>query len=755
MNLNYEVLHSMDSPIQDGEKFITQYKVKVKDEDDSLRDLIVTIKSKKVLTSNEINSHIQSVALLANIYKVGPSEEYKNKSIVIRGKKLIKESHCSQSGTKIIDNFHNDLVDKVQKYSNRIKSAQQNQGHGAHFAEIQKYTKKHEMVLNAFHHIVEDNIIPHDEEDIPHIKAETPLSVEKKGGVLEVNSTSHVVTPQSRPSELRDSMIARRSLLTSISPLDAKTPEEQGKVLEIDRPSFDRPINNVLMGTFIDPNQPKKDNVMGEETVIRENVIMDLLKQTQKKLSSFEDNEMIPAEIERYEEIIKVCKQRLEEGKTWIGSNEFRDLLMECVDLDHCKTLQEGVSAYKVLMKNYLPAAVNIRSHLSAAQNGPKLDQVEMMRLGVISDMRNGHTNLFEMKQMLKNRDLRIKKYMQLIDQLKRLTEKNDEVTREMIVLKYAADQLASHKTLIEAVRDRREHLQQQFIQLVLYQIKNMDPQGIGRFLPLFHLSLLNQFANANDSTGWRKDEGNFMEDMAEIFEEMKGVELVFDGLGPFLDEEKGIIHLPQNVKEKGVPKEVKLIPVFGNISVQGSTVNKSRQQKINEQMIADGYSLLFLELTNAKQEKDLKSIEKIEKLYLQWKEISQRLQKGESSYHLAIKVMDVLLQTKSIRVSAGCMSAKDRTGVVCGRVALNHVMRIRQDEKNYTSEQLKMMKKENVAKMLEPGRPALDIAIECNQVSANPVPVYTLKTVAKVPGMYARDEMRRMARLTAMIVKK
>ncbi len=161
------------------------------------------------------------------------------------------------------------------------------------------------------------------------------------------------------------------------------------------------------------------------------------------------------------------------------------------------------------------------------------------------------------------------------------------------------------------------------------------------------HIGLLNQDKKEIDGTGWNHHEANEMTDMAEIFQEFKGKALIFDGLGPFIDE-NGNIHLPQ----KNTTKTLTLNPFFVNSSVQGHKDDNKNLTAIhiNEQ-----------------------TFDELKKYSIENENFSEILagmslvfeKKNHTSYQTAIDLI-YWARMAGFMISTGCLSAKDRTGFTC-----------------------------------------------------------------------------------------
>ena len=340
--------------------------------------------------------------------------------------------------------------------------------------------------------------------------------------------------------------------------------------------------------------------VVGRETVERFNVVQMTKEQTQKRLdhlNTLENTPDIQTQKERCEKIISECDSRIQKGTNWIGSSDFRDELEKAASALKEKSLDAGVKEFTELMQKRIPAAANFRNH-KAVSGGT---EINMVRLGAMTDMSNNYVNLGELKEIVKDDNKRSIKYQELEKQLELEIKKqsSSSSSRKAIVLKYALDQLATPETLKAALADRSFHMKQQFLQVVRQHVANTgDPASLGSMLPMAHISLLNQYSNGDDPTGAHNDEGNSMRDMQSLFEEMKDCRIVFDGQGPYIDDDN-VIHLEEckvtNNQGEQVPKEVTLKPIFFNISVQESSMNDGGRVNNGDQAKINGDSIEYL----------------------------------------------------------------------------------------------------------------------------------------------------------------
>ena len=214
---------------------------------------------------------------------------------------------------------------------------------------------------------------------------------------------------------------------------------------------------------------------------------------------------------------------------------------------------------------------------------------------------------------------------------------------------------------LQDLVAERTQLLEQQMIQLLHTQVLS-DPDRIekllqdGKPLDLVHIGLLNPQKKELDKSGWMHDEGVEIEDMRAIFQRCNGKTLVFDGTGPMIDGDK--VHLPLKFKSQNT---LPLRAAVFNISPQGYVENTGLQKEANQEAIA-----------TLKESKDMMLALSKDSLFARL----QAPEKNAKGYPMAIELFQTLLQAKgSLFVSLGCLSAKDRTGLVADAAVIRSVV--------------------------------------------------------------------------------
>ena len=469
------------------------------------------------------------------------------------------------------------------------------------------------------------------------------------------------------------------------------------------------------------------------------------LKDKQKKLRALKHKEAglpdLPQQRQTLKKQIKSLKKKIERSdqeiqqatkldEGWIRSTYFRDLLTK-----H-KSFEKAAEVY-------ISAPVNMR-HQS-------YEDVGFLRLGVISDPRNGWTNFKKLKDILKA--LRVNDRQLLENQVAALKEERKDYLKKgemnkVASLDYALEGLRDLKSIDKSVTERRKVLSEQMLQLVIEQVeKNQDKissQPNGGVFDLIHVGLLNPKNSECDSLGWMHDEANQMLDMAEIFKEFaidpetgKHKKLIFDGKGPFIDDH-GNIHLPSLRCQDVMPQELILDTIFFNVSVQGHNKNDGIQKAINR----EGMQKLK---AKKKDSPHVTNFESIEKLF----------ESGKSNYKIAESLSIALIQANFV-ISIGCLSAKDRTGVVADRIIIHffeqriHQFQQEDPEKLTKAKMEKLLHKYQIS-LFDPKSPAAlivkdntgSVIVKC---SAFKIPAYSEGLSGKIRRMgYYEEQMKEL----------
>lgn len=437
-------------------------------------------------------------------------------------------------------------------------------------------------------------------------------------------------------------------------------------------------------GKEITHNYEYKGTVYGKEKVERREAVADLKVSLTKQITILEEaldqkkqeqtrdpqSYTLHKQIHFLEAEIQLCKKSLENtqniGDDFIKSSFYRSEVQKVIDSG--QNYEEGID------KICLGGAVNFRYQgCETAQR-----EVGFFRLGVITDPKNGFTNLQELRQLAADPaklqakiDVLTKEYDELKKELRKSENGLKKNQGKLAAYHYALKQLSLGR--IDATIQEREHiLNNQMLQLVQGQVeKNLaslidDPSK--KTLNITHLALLNRKTNSQDPTGWVHDEANEILDMNEVFKDFAGKTLVFDGKGPCMDAD-GKLHMAQSLEdETGMPREVKLETNFVNITVQGHTKNDGIQEQINTTAVAE-----IIKKAKQKAAEDPANSDYQDALKLLTK-LQKELNNGKSSYRMA-EDFSVALIKLDMPLSMGCLSAKDRTGLVAARAILRIVM--------------------------------------------------------------------------------
>lgn len=419
------------------------------------------------------------------------------------------------------------------------------------------------------------------------------------------------------------------------------------------------------------------------------------------------------AEIKHYIQVIKNIREfRHDDDKEWVTTNNHRDKI-------------DDYQNYDVSMEKYIPTAVNMWAH-SYISNKNRVEG-EVIRLGVISDMRNGWFSLKFLK-MIKEKETnpelinaiiqdQIEKILKElckhgaigIDQkdisfvnkkLEKIQEKiRDgklpyEKLKKMYYLqsaRYAIDKLLKIQNSLkksnfdlvmeELIGDRRRILRDKMLQLVTAQIsRNPLLAEKENVFEIFHQGLLNGFSRKLEPSGWMHDEAIEIEDMAEIFSDFNGKKMIFDSSDPYEDL-NGDIHMPAPTEKlKGQTRE--LNSYFINISPQVNTRNSGIQRKINDD------TLMKLESRNSRRHRELEELNKklntsgykatkeeqdylsnlridIESKEREVNQLRNALNFAQGGYKKAEEICGILMKFKNALKSIGCFGAKDRTSEI------------------------------------------------------------------------------------------
>ncbi len=405
------------------------------------------------------------------------------------------------------------------------------------------------------------------------------------------------------------------------------------------------------------------------------------LAELQSSLKKLENsvNEQLPDRIALLEEKIKrVTTQQKEQGTVYVDPNRFR----------HDVQAHESDPTSKTASESYIPALVNLR-HESVSTGNNEGPSTHYARSGSITDTRDGTTNLRDLKAYAKDSSALDKRIAELkVKYTKAMTP--GHFTRKKTRLAKAALYKKELNTLKElkknpqiSIASRRDVLQDQMLQLLATQVKH-DPEQfstdsfsslMGTF-SIAQVSMLNPSKNKvkGKNAEFVQNERNQMLDMAEIFAEFDGKTLIFDGKGPFIDND-GVVHLPTKKDDAdGKPIQRTLNATFHNISTQGQTKNTGEQAEVNQA------SLEKIETQLQSYEKKIAALpagerknsynHKISQRRKQFESIKDRLNnKQESNYKIG-QDLAKFHQGLGAALGINCFSGKDRTGYAAVKLA-------------------------------------------------------------------------------------
>ncbi len=346
-------------------------------------------------------------------------------------------------------------------------------------------------------------------------------------------------------------------------------------------------------------------------------------------------------------EIICKTQKNLEtdavaDKRKFFDSNYHRAFMIQQLKQAKGKPLDGAL--YKELADKASPGLINAR-HINLVSEAGETHG--LLRLGVMSDLRNGTTNLRDLKKIVANpalKDIAVRKLQKERDAYK-------PQTAAYASLQMAIQQLTNAEA---ALLERSERMNLQMLQYLTAQAERQRPAGDS--WNVVDIRLLDPGKRQMDKKcGWVHSEANELLDMAEVFKEFNGKRVVLGSDGPHIDGDTIFIPLPD--AKPGDKQEVTLSATLLNISIQTSSLfrspkNQGLQAEINRQALDN-----LRKLGNTKLFEDP-----------DWKSMCKSLEKGESTGVVAEEAVTALMRNGNFSVSVGCLSAKDRTGFVVGR---------------------------------------------------------------------------------------
>ncbi len=446
----------------------------------------------------------------------------------------------------------------------------------------------------------------------------------------------------------------------------------------------------------------KKDkNVLLDKYLGQAPLSEEAQKNIKKRNQLSKNIEGLRAQIEKAEEEIKTREKNINNAKIqrFVSNKSYLDSGYTRGVLTISKTHEEA-------RKTFVSAPINGGYHeielLNPDHPNNVVDKVGFYQCGILHDPRNGFTSLKELQEIKKEIDQGNskpldKKVTELEKRMKKLNKKGG-TTKQIEALEFALQQFKivnnitdkdeRLKILGKIIKDRKDFLASQFICLLMTQIDNnmdsIEKLKNGEDFTLFHLALLNIKKKEFKENGWGHFEENMMQDMYAIFKEFDGYTLVFDGTGPFDDADTKTIYCPELKDVNRELKKIKLSTIFMNTSVQGHKKNDGSQAEINTEALN---KLMGMLRKKEKIENDRDKKKVLTKSIRKLKGIRSKLEdKKKSNFFLAEDIMTVVLNLKKegIAVSQGCLSTKDRGGILGVRACMRQLKKHLKKFKNF-----------------------------------------------------------------------
>lgn len=356
-----------------------------------------------------------------------------------------------------------------------------------------------------------------------------------------------------------------------------------------------------------------------------------------------------------------------ENGQTWAASGSYRRLL-------------ENVETKEEAHEKYMPTCVNLRTQKVIEGI---LETSAINRSGAISDYRHGATNLKEMQELRETLDT--------MNSISDMTPAQQNLAR-VIVPGFSVDGTLDELigALDQAITDRSWVLENQALQDLTAHFAGMQDRAgdiVGRDLGLWvndqdtvtlgRVSMLDGIKPPIDDGSFVLNEKNQMLDMEAIYETLQGKQLVFDGRGPFLDDE-GKVHLPFKLKDaNGDPVVKKLDVVYFNISAQGNIKNEGPQLAINARAMELLYDKVDKRCNELVAEGRLNDADALSG---RMRTLEKYLAEGpEDGFDTAEEAAMLLVDCGSL-LSINCFSGKDRTGLLAELITNNRLKSVARD---------------------------------------------------------------------------
>ena len=414
------------------------------------------------------------------------------------------------------------------------------------------------------------------------------------------------------------------------------------------------------------------------EIIYRVDTIKEMIKITQKEIEYHESKEKEPHTLNRIVELTNDLAKYEAELTTWASTNYFRDKLRGQKDIN---------SNYSQLVDSYMPIPNNMRLHSIKVEEKIKVgnkeeDKVithELVRLGIISDMRNGFTNLKQLKELKEQLERKPRDFSGLNKLKETIFVQMEEELKKghnnvLGAFEYALEEIQNLDSINATIERRKAFLTKQALPLILQHAKSSNLSEIDT-LKVLDVRLVNPEAVSIDpNTGFCHHEGNELLDMAEIFKEFSEKKLICDGKGPFIDND-GNIHLPTLLNVDGKPKEINLFAGVVNHNVKWNAKNEGISWDVNKETYARYADSMRKKQGEALNElEDLKNDPKVSPFGLEEKEkklsankkaidkelsrLSPLIFKERTGYSSANKILD-FAEEHGFKISTGCSAPK------------------------------------------------------------------------------------------------
>lgn len=329
-----------------------------------------------------------------------------------------------------------------------------------------------------------------------------------------------------------------------------------------------------------------------------------------------------------------------------------------------------------------------------------KIGSFSFARHGAIQDSKDPGNTIQELELYIKEGPkskalaAEIKRRENLITKFskkKKNAQKAAAVTRSLIPLKQI--QQGKPEAAKKLIEEKKRFTNDQMLQLVTAQINSKASllPNVKNNAPLImtQLSLLNEKKATVHKTGLIMDEGRMITEMSDTFKRFEGKKVIFDGKGPFIDEQGNIHSEKKLLLANNKPKQLTLKPLFTNFTVQRNTTNGKIQREINRTSLNNLHKEMDIlyhqkhtELTTLKKlnNTDPKKLEALEQEFQKLKDlkvkltaIQTKLANNQSNYGIACDYFPLLVEFTRLRQGpdalmvsgVNCFSGKDRTGIV------------------------------------------------------------------------------------------